>query len=63
MYETAEADLLDRPPRSVKRDHLVNGKLLLHAYGFVGILEVCYFHLLPSVWEKQVAIANETCKH
>jgi sodium/potassium-transporting ATPase subunit alpha len=37
-YEKPEADVLLRPPRDPRRDRLVNWKLLVHAYGFLGIL-------------------------
>lgn len=38
-YEKPEADVLTRPPRNAKKDRLVNWKLILQAYGFIGILE------------------------
>jgi sodium/potassium-transporting ATPase subunit alpha len=38
-YEKPEADVLTRPPRNPKKDRLVNWKLILHAYGFIGVLE------------------------
>ena len=31
-YENPEVDLLDRPPRDTKRDHLLNSKLISFAY-------------------------------
>jgi sodium/potassium-transporting ATPase subunit alpha len=37
-YEKPEADVLLLPPRKMT-DHLVNWKLILQAYGFIGILE------------------------
>ncbi|TDL17671.1 sodium-potassium ATPase [Rickenella mellea] len=37
--EKPEFGLLKRKPRDVKKDRLVDWKLLLHAYGFVGVLE------------------------
>ncbi|KAF1801111.1 hypothetical protein FB192DRAFT_1429110 [Mucor lusitanicus] len=40
MMEKPEAGLLNRPPRRPKSDRLVNGKLLLHAYGFIGLMEM-----------------------
>ena len=40
MMEKAEAGLLNRPPRRPKADRLVNMKLLLHAYGFIGLMEM-----------------------
>jgi len=39
VYEKAEADLMQRPPRNKKKDPMVNIKLLLHAYGFIGMME------------------------
>ena len=38
-FEKPEAGLLERPPRDTRKDRLVDWKLLLHAYGFLGILE------------------------
>ncbi|RCI05193.1 hypothetical protein CU098_001984 [Rhizopus stolonifer] len=40
MMEKPEAGLLDRLPRKPKNDRLVNARLLLHAYGFVGLMEM-----------------------
>ena len=37
--EKPETGLLQRKPRNVKKDRLVNWKLLLQAYGFLGVLE------------------------
>lgn len=39
VFEKPESDLLSRPPRNPKRDRLVTWRLLLHAYGFLGLLE------------------------
>jgi sodium/potassium-transporting ATPase subunit alpha len=38
-YEAAEADVLLRPPRKPKKERLVNWKLILQAYGVIGMLE------------------------
>lgn len=38
-YERPEADVLLRPPRNTKTDRLVDWRLILQAYGFVGVLE------------------------
>ena len=38
-YEKPEADVLLRPPRNRKKDRLVDWKLIMQAYGFVGIIE------------------------
>ncbi|KAH0310243.1 cation-transporting ATPase pacL, partial [Aureobasidium melanogenum] len=37
-YEAPEADVLNRPPRS-KKDRLVDWRLILHSYGFIGLFE------------------------
>lgn len=37
--EKPEADLLTRSPRNPKKDRLVTWRLLLHAYGFIGLTE------------------------
>lgn len=39
VYEKPEADLLLRKPRDRKKDRLVDWKLLLQAYFFIGVLE------------------------
>jgi magnesium-transporting ATPase (P-type) len=38
-YEAPEADVLLRPPRKPKKERLVNWKLILQAYGVIGMLE------------------------
>ena len=38
-FEPPESGLLSRPPRNVRKDRLANFRLLLHAYGFLGVLE------------------------
>ena len=38
-YEKPEADVLLRPPRNSKKDRLVDWRLILHAYGCVGVIE------------------------
>ncbi|KAI8099726.1 uncharacterized protein BX664DRAFT_355122 [Halteromyces radiatus] len=40
MMEKPEAGLLNRLPRRPKKDRLVNGRLLLQAYGFIGLMEM-----------------------
>ncbi|KAK0822363.1 hypothetical protein LTR03_018199, partial [Friedmanniomyces endolithicus] len=43
-YEKPEADVLMRPPRNARKDRLVDWKLVLHAYGYIGMIEtVCSF--------------------
>ena len=38
-YEKPEADVLLRPPRNPKKDRLVDWKLMLQAYGVIGVLQ------------------------
>jgi len=38
-YEAPEADVLLRKPRVIGKDRLVGWRLMLQAYGFIGILE------------------------
>lgn len=38
-YEPPEADVLLRKPRAMGKDRLVDWKLILQAYGFIGLLE------------------------
>lgn len=38
-FEKPEADLLTRPPRNRRTERLADWKFLLHAYGFIGLLE------------------------
>ncbi|CAF5102979.1 unnamed protein product, partial [Rotaria sp. Silwood1] len=39
ITEKPERDIMSRPPLIRSKDHLLNWKLLLHAYMFVGNLE------------------------
>ena len=48
-YETPEADVLLRPPRDPKKDRLVDWKLILQSYGFVGLLET-FSSFAMSYW-------------
>ncbi len=48
-YETPEADVLLRKPRVVGKDRLVDWKLIVQAYGFIGILETILSYTM-SFW-------------
>ncbi|XP_014557492.1 hypothetical protein COCVIDRAFT_96915 [Bipolaris victoriae FI3] len=48
-YEKPEADVLVRPPRNIKKDKLVNARLIFHAYFFVGLLQ-CFLAFTMSFW-------------
>jgi len=54
VFEKPEADLLVRPPRDQKKDRLANPQLILHAYGFIGIIE-CLTAMAMAFWSIQRA--------
>jgi magnesium-transporting ATPase (P-type) len=52
-YENPELDIMERPPRNSKRDHLVNTKLISFAYLQIGMIQAvsgffCYFYILAD---------------
>ncbi|KAL1611800.1 hypothetical protein SLS60_000020 [Paraconiothyrium brasiliense] len=51
-YEKPESDLMLRPPRSPKKDRLVNTRLIFHAYFVVGLLE-CFLSFTMAFWYMQ----------
>ena len=42
MLEKSEGDIMEKAPRVVGRDHLVDKKLLLYAYFFLGVFESAF---------------------
>ncbi|KAH4073607.1 hypothetical protein HBI81_060200 [Parastagonospora nodorum] len=48
-YEKPEADLMLRPPRNIKKDRLVDTKLIFHAYFFVGLYQ-CFLSFTMAFW-------------
>lgn len=42
--EKEEFDLLDQPPRNVKKDHLINLKIYAQSYLFIGVMETICAH-------------------
>ncbi|MCJ1306958.1 hypothetical protein MMC25_000602 [Agyrium rufum] len=48
-YEKPERDVMLRPPRDPKRDRLVDWKLLLQSYGFMGTME-CVSSFAMAYW-------------
>jgi len=48
-YEQPEADTLLRPPRNNHTTHLVDWRLLLHSYGFIGMIE-CVCSMSMGFW-------------
>merc|ERR1719409_2243827 len=74
-YENPELDIMDRVPRSAKRDHLVNTKLICFAYLQIGVIQASagmytYFLILndygirpQSLWdlsEKKAFLPKKT---
>ncbi|KAK5125068.1 hypothetical protein LTR85_001259 [Meristemomyces frigidus] len=53
-YEKPEADVLMRPPRNAKHDHLVDWRLILQAYGTIGVIETVTSFAM-SYWYAQRA--------
>ena len=53
--EKPETGLLERPPRNIKKERLADLRLLLQAYGFLGILEsLCAL----SMWVTLAVLCN-----
>ncbi|CAI5969673.1 unnamed protein product [Closterium sp. NIES-64] len=38
-YEEKESDIMERPPRNARKDHLVSWKLISHAYLQIGVVQ------------------------
>lgn len=51
-YETPEADVLLRKPRNPRTDRLVDWRLILQSYGFIGVLET-FSSFAMSYWYLQ----------
>jgi sodium/potassium-transporting ATPase subunit alpha len=49
VFEKPEGNLLSRPPRHIKRDHIANAKLLIHGFLFIGVLE-CVTSMAMAFW-------------
>ncbi|KAJ2467304.1 hypothetical protein GGI02_004079 [Coemansia sp. RSA 2322] len=50
MYESPESDIMLRAPRNPKKEHLVNLKFFGQAYGFIGIAESLFAHIIFFVF-------------
>ncbi|OCK80749.1 putative Na/K ATPase alpha 1 subunit [Lepidopterella palustris CBS 459.81] len=44
IMEKEEFDLLDLPPRNAKKDHLINIKIYIQSYLFIGVMETICAH-------------------
>lgn len=51
-FEKPESDVLTRPPRDVRKDRLVDWRLILQSFGFVGMIE-CTCSFAMSYWYLQ----------
>jgi sodium/potassium-transporting ATPase subunit alpha len=51
-YEKPEMDTLTRKPRNNRTEHLVDGKLIFHAYFCIGLIE-CVCSMAMSFWYMQ----------
>ncbi|KAJ2638411.1 hypothetical protein GGF44_002801, partial [Coemansia sp. RSA 1694] len=50
MYESPESDIMLRAPRNPKKEHLVDLKFFTQAYGFIGIVEALFAHIIFFVY-------------
>ncbi|KAJ2112936.1 hypothetical protein IW146_004242, partial [Coemansia sp. RSA 922] len=50
MYESPESDIMLRAPRNPKKEHLVNLKFFGQAYGFIGLMEALFAHIIFFVY-------------
>ncbi|KAK4498702.1 hypothetical protein PRZ48_009212 [Zasmidium cellare] len=46
IMEKEEFDLLNQPPRNVKKDHLINLKIYAQSYLFIGVMETVCAHAM-----------------
>merc|ERR1719502_1825751 len=53
-WQPAENDLMSKPPRHPLKDRMINSRVLVYSYGYIGILQalVCWsmFFLMPTMW-------------
>lgn len=59
-YEKPEADVLLRPPRVVGVDRLVDWKLIVHSYGFIGFMETLASFAMSYVYLERRGIPFNT---
>lgn len=62
-YEEAESNIMDRPPRNARTDHLVGRELVTFAYFHLGILEtiagfLTYFHIMYDAGWQPLHLIN-----
>ncbi|KAJ1911429.1 hypothetical protein H4219_005946 [Mycoemilia scoparia] len=46
MFEAAESDIMTRRPRNPKKDRLVNWRFFLQVYGFIGVFQCLFAHII-----------------
>jgi len=54
--QPAESRLMQRPPRHPREEKMVNWKVLVYSYGYIGQLQqlccwVMFFHATPGLWD------------
>eukprot|EP00698_Gefionella_okellyi_P017925 TRINITY_DN5321_c0_g1_i14.p1 TRINITY_DN5321_c0_g1~~TRINITY_DN5321_c0_g1_i14.p1 ORF type:complete len:1000 (-),score=268.16 TRINITY_DN5321_c0_g1_i14:578-3577(-) len=59
-YEDKESDIMDRPPRNIKKDRLVSGPLLIYSYLVAGLLETiaCFLSYMFVYWDYGFSTSN-----
>eukprot|EP01138_Halocafeteria_seosinensis_P012728 gb/GECG01013004.1/.p1 GENE.gb/GECG01013004.1/~~gb/GECG01013004.1/.p1 ORF type:complete len:1008 (+),score=108.61 gb/GECG01013004.1/:1-3024(+) len=60
VYESAEDNIMERPPRNVQRDRLVDKPMLIYSYAIVGVLEggVCFLSYLFAFMKNGVDLCD-----
>lgn len=66
-YEAAETDIMTRPPRNLKTDTLIDGRLIGYAYGQMGVIQAFALlttFMLTVIFELRgrVDLNGPTCK-
>jgi len=53
-WQSAEGELMRRPPRHPQRDHMVDGSVLAYSYGYIGVVQslACWaaFFMMPRMY-------------
>eukprot|EP00403_Amphidinium_massartii_P049669 CAMPEP_0178463032 /NCGR_PEP_ID=MMETSP0689_2-20121128/50123_1 /TAXON_ID=160604 /ORGANISM="Amphidinium massartii, Strain CS-259" /LENGTH=1066 /DNA_ID=CAMNT_0020089901 /DNA_START=125 /DNA_END=3325 /DNA_ORIENTATION=- len=54
--QPAESKLMQRPPRHPRYEKMVNGKVLVYSYGYIGMMQmifcwIMFFWASPGIWE------------
>lgn len=54
-WQPAENELMQRPPRHPRKDHMVSGRVLLYSYGYIGMIQsiacwLVFFVAMPRMF-------------